>query len=48
MLQDRKHTLSIQCSKAINYFDDQDELYWNAIGGNWGVDITSLLLRYFS
>ncbi|GMX58917.1 MAG: DUF2207 domain-containing protein [Candidatus Microsyncoccus archaeolyticus] len=35
----KTYIINYNVQKAINYFDDQDELYWNAIGGNWGVDI---------
>lgn len=43
-----KHVYNISYSvgRAINFFDDHDELYWNAIGTNWTVPIlkSSVLL----
>jgi len=36
-----KHTyvISYKIKRAINYFDDHDELYWNATGTDWDVSI---------
>jgi len=35
----KTYIINYKVRKAINYFDDHDELYWNAIGGNWDADI---------
>lgn len=33
------YEISYQINRAINYFSDHDELYWNAIGSDWEVPI---------
>ena len=33
------YTITYKVERAINYFNDHDELYWNAIGTNWDVPI---------
>ncbi|WP_456324851.1 DUF2207 domain-containing protein [Desulfonauticus submarinus] len=35
----KTYIISYKVKKAINYFKDYDELYWNAIGFGWGVPI---------
>ncbi len=35
----KTYIINYTAQKAINYFDDHDELYWNAIGGGWDVNI---------
>jgi uncharacterized membrane protein len=35
----KTYVISYRVRKAINYFDDHDELYWNATGDEWGVPI---------
>ncbi len=30
---------------ALNFFDDHDELYWNAIGNNWDVSILGSIVQ---
>lgn len=34
-----QYNIAYTVNRAINYFDDHDELYWNVIGGNWQVFI---------
>ena len=36
-----QYVISYTVGRAINYFDDHDELYWNAIGTEWPVKIMS-------
>ena len=33
------YKISYHVRRAINYFDDHDELYWNVTGNEWGVPI---------
>jgi uncharacterized membrane protein len=33
------YNIKYRIKRAINYFDDYDELYWNATGNNWSVPI---------
>ena len=33
------YTISYDVAGALNHFDDHDELFWNAIGTEWGVPI---------
>lgn len=33
------YRITYKVDRAINYFDDHDELYWNAIGSKWTVPI---------
>lgn len=33
------YVISYKVERAINFFDDHDELYWNAIGNKWTVPI---------
>ncbi len=35
----KTYVISYEAGRAINYFDDHDELYWNATGGDWQVPI---------
>lgn len=35
----KTYVISYDVNRAINYFDDHDELYWNAIGTEWQVPI---------
>lgn len=35
----KSYIISYKVEKAINYFDDHDELYWNATGNEWEVPI---------
>lgn len=35
------YVISYETDRALNFFDDHDELYWNAIGDEWGVTILS-------
>lgn len=41
----KTYIINYTANKAINYFDDYDELYWNAIGGNWNVNIDKSLIE---
>jgi Predicted membrane protein len=34
-----EYDISYQINRAINYFSDHDELYWNSTGNDWQVDI---------
>lgn len=36
---EQTYLVSYTIDGAMNYFDTHDELYWNAIGGNWNVPI---------
>lgn len=36
--------ISYKVQRAINYFPDHDELYWNAIGSEWPVTINKALV----
>ncbi|MBI4708827.1 MAG: DUF2207 domain-containing protein [Candidatus Portnoybacteria bacterium] len=31
------YTINYKINRAINYFDDYDELYWNVTGNEWGI-----------
>ncbi len=35
----KTYIINYKVKKAINYFNDYDELYWNVIGGNWTINI---------
>ena len=35
----KTYIVSYKIKRAINYFEEYDELYWNAIGSDWEVDI---------
>lgn len=35
----KTYIINYKVKKAINYFTDYDELYWNVIGGDWAVNI---------
>ena len=35
----KSYVINYRVKRAINYFDDHDELYWNATGDGWGVPI---------
>ena len=35
----KTYVISYQVDKAFNYFDNFDEIYWNAIGTEWSVPI---------
>ncbi len=35
------YSLSYRVRRAVNFFEDRDELYWNAIGTDWPVAIKS-------
>ncbi len=37
----KKYIIQYKVDRAINYFDDHDEIYWNAIGSEWTVPIVS-------
>lgn len=37
----KTYRLTYEVKRAINYFDDHDELYWNVTGDEWLVSITS-------
>lgn len=37
----KTYVISYKVKRAINYFADHDELYWNAIGTNWKVPIAN-------
>lgn len=42
------YNISYKVARAINYFSDHDEFYWNATGNKWEVPIAqSLLTVYF-
>jgi uncharacterized membrane protein YgcG len=38
----KNYIISYTVKKAINYFSDHDELYWNAIGTEWEVPIKNI------
>lgn len=38
---EQAYTINYTVTRAINYFDDHDELYWNAIGTAWEVPVKS-------
>ncbi len=42
---EKTYIINYKVKKAINYFEDHDELYWNAVGGSWPVDIKNSLVR---
>ena len=35
----KKYIISYRVDRALNFFDDHDELYWNVTGDSWEVDI---------
>ncbi|MFA6321986.1 MAG: DUF2207 domain-containing protein [Candidatus Buchananbacteria bacterium] len=35
----KTYIIKYKINRAINYFDDHDEIYWNAIGGQWQIPI---------
>jgi len=35
----KTYNILYQVQRAINYFDDHDELYWNVTGDEWNVSI---------
>ncbi len=35
----QKYVINYTVDRAISYFDDHDELFWNVTGSVWGVDI---------
>jgi hypothetical protein len=37
------YEISYSVRRAVNYFDDHDELYWNAIGSGWDVPIAKAI-----
>lgn len=39
----KTYVISYDVSRAINFFKDHDELYWNATGNNWTVPIEKSL-----
>lgn len=39
------YSISYKVERAINYFKNNDELYWNVIGGGWGVPISQASAR---
>ena len=41
----KTYIINYKVKKAINYFSEHDELYWNAIGGNWLIDINKSLIK---
>lgn len=38
----KMYIIKYKVKRALNYFDDHDELYWNAIGNGWGVPINNV------
>ncbi|MFA6098394.1 MAG: DUF2207 domain-containing protein [Patescibacteria group bacterium] len=44
-----KHQFNIiyEVQRAINYFSDHDELYWNVTGDKWEVPISSVVAQIF-
>lgn len=36
----KTYIINYTVKKAINYFADHDELYWNAVGGDWEANIS--------
>jgi len=42
------YTIKYQVLGALNYFPDHAELYWNAIGDQWAVDIEKSLVKVSS
>ncbi|MBU0531499.1 DUF2207 domain-containing protein [Patescibacteria group bacterium] len=41
VLGPQEYNLHYQVNRALLYFDDHDELYWNVTGTDWGTDIPS-------
>lgn len=41
----KTYIINYKVKKAINYFSEHDELYWNAIGGNWLININKSLIK---
>ncbi|MFA5080565.1 MAG: DUF2207 domain-containing protein [Candidatus Paceibacterota bacterium] len=41
----RNYIISYTVKRAIGYFSDHDELYWNAIGTEWTVPIKKVLIN---
>ena len=39
------YTISYRIEGTLNGFEDQDELYWNATGTEWGADINAVTVR---
>ncbi len=37
-----EYIISYKVDRAVNYFDDHDELYWNAVGTSWPVPIQNV------
>ncbi len=42
---EKTYQISYQIKRAINFFDDHDELYWNAIGFQWPVHIKRAIIE---
>ena len=38
------YIINYKVARALNYFSGSDELYWNAIGSGWGVDINQAIV----
>ncbi|HLD28650.1 MAG TPA: DUF2207 domain-containing protein [Patescibacteria group bacterium] len=47
VIGEQVYIISYKIRRAINYFDDHDELYWNAIGDQWQVPITKASVLVF-
>lgn len=41
----QSYTISYQVRRAINFFPEHDELYWNAIGSGWTVPILTSSIK---
>lgn len=43
----RLYNIHYRVERAINYFKDHDEIYWNATGNNWSVGITQVAYKIY-
>ena len=43
----KEYIIRYKVKRAIGYFDDYDELYWNVVGDKWGVPIMQSKLTVF-
>ena len=45
---EHEYDISYKVKRAVNYFEDHDELYWNAIGGGWDIPINKSEVNIFT
>ena len=43
----KSYIISYKVKRVINFFDNHDELYWNATGNDWTVEIKNQKQRFF-